>query len=144
MVRVKLVKDKTWSSEKNDYVYTEEGEFVGKEYEAFETNSIQDGKNCKRYFLDFGDGCYIADEVQVEVLDASLDYSNEEGVLKSIRENVEMQSPQWTVVKAQPKKVLLVEDGSVDIDDLEEWCDNQNFKLIVYRSGANKPEIIEI
>lgn len=37
-------------------------------------------------------------------------------------------------------RVLMVEDGSVDIDGVEEWCEEQNIKLIVYRQGANKPE----
>lgn len=40
-------------------------------------------------------------------------------------------------------KILLVEDGSVDVDDLEEWCANNGIKLVVYRQGANKPEFLE-
>lgn len=41
-------------------------------------------------------------------------------------------------------KVLLVEDGSVDIDDLDEWCSNHSIKLVVYRNGANKPEFLTV
>lgn len=37
-------------------------------------------------------------------------------------------------------KILLVEDGSVDVDDIEE---NLGIKCIVYRQGANKPEWLE-
>lgn len=140
MVRVKLVKEKNWSSSLQDYEYTEEGEYVGKEYDAFKTKRMVNDKEEIVYHLDFGDGIYFADAIQVEELDPSLDYSNEEGVLKSIRENVEMQSPQWTVVKAQPKKVLLIEDGSVNAD----YVDGLGIPCIYYRQGSPKPEIIEI
>ena len=40
------------------------------------------------------------------------------------------------------RKILLVEDGSVNEDDLEEWCKQNGIKLIVYRQGANKPEFL--
>ena len=42
--------------------------------------------------------------------------------------------------KANYDKVLLVEDGSVDVDYIEE---NLGIKCIVYRQGANKPEWLE-
>ena len=46
---------------------------------------------------------------------------------------------------AEPtKKVLLVEDGSVDVDELDAWCDQNGIKFIVYRQGANKPEFLNI
>ena len=45
--------------------------------------------------------------------------------------------------QSQQNKILLVEDGSVDIDNLEVWCEDQGIKLIVYRNGANKPEFME-
>ena len=35
-------------------------------------------------------------------------------------------------------KILLVEDGSVDVDKLEQ----DGFYCIVYRQGANKPELL--
>lgn len=37
--------------------------------------------------------------------------------------------------------ILLVEDGSVDDEDLEE-IKTLGYKVIAYRQGANKPEII--
>lgn len=40
------------------------------------------------------------------------------------------------------RKILLVEDGSVDVDELAEWCADNSIKLIVYRQGANKPEFL--
>lgn len=39
------------------------------------------------------------------------------------------------------KKVLLVEDGSVDVDYIE---NKLGIKCIVYRQGANKPEWLEL
>lgn len=44
--------------------------------------------------------------------------------------------------KPNKNKILLVEDGSVDVDDLEEWCDEQGIKLVVYRQNSNKPEFL--
>lgn len=44
------------------------------------------------------------------------------------------------------KKILLVEDGSVDIDALSEdlaQC-NPEIKIIVYRQGSPCPQIIDI
>jgi hypothetical protein len=140
MVRVKLVKEKIWSQELQDWKYTEEGVNVGKEFDAFKTKRMVDDKEVIEYHLDWGDGIYWADAVQVEELDASLDYSNEEGVLKSIREKVEMQSPQFTRVSTQPKKILLIEDGSVNAD----YVDSLDIPCIYYRQGSPKPEIIEI
>ena len=40
-------------------------------------------------------------------------------------------------------QILLVEDGSVDTDELAEWCADNGIKLIVYRPGANKPEFLQ-
>ena len=44
------------------------------------------------------------------------------------------------------KKILLVEDGSVDIDSLSKdlaQC-NPEIKIIVYRQGSPCPQIIDI
>lgn len=46
--------------------------------------------------------------------------------------------------KQQPKwKYLLVEDGSIDVDELEQFFEenNQKIKIIIYRQGSIKPEI---
>ena len=42
-------------------------------------------------------------------------------------------------------KLLCVEDGSVDVDALEEYvCDNlKGVKVVVYRQGANQPYLID-
>lgn len=41
------------------------------------------------------------------------------------------------------RKYLIVEDGSVDVDKLEEELLLDNIKLIVYRQGTNKPQFLE-
>ena len=48
--------------------------------------------------------------------------------------------PDTTTQKETKKKVLIVEDGSVDIDKLEE----DGFYVIVYRQGAKPPVFLEV
>ena len=46
--------------------------------------------------------------------------------------------------KQQQKwKYLLVEDGSIDVDELEQFFEenNQKIKIIIYRQGSIKPKI---
>ena len=40
-------------------------------------------------------------------------------------------------------KYWLIEDGSVDVDDLQQFIDENNLKIkiIVYRQGSLKPEL---
>lgn len=42
-------------------------------------------------------------------------------------------------------KFLLVEDGSVDVDELEQFFDEKDMKIkiVIYRQGAPKPELKE-
>ena len=41
--------------------------------------------------------------------------------------------------------ILMVEDGSVDIDALEKFCEEVGgIKVLVYRSGSQKPELVWI
>lgn len=42
-------------------------------------------------------------------------------------------------------KILLVEDGSIDVDGLEQFIDEHNLKikLIVYRSGSVPPRFLK-
>lgn len=42
-------------------------------------------------------------------------------------------------------KFLLVEDGSIDVDGLQQLFDEQdmNIKIVIYRQGAPKPELKE-
>lgn len=41
------------------------------------------------------------------------------------------------------KPLLLIEDGSVDFDELERKGINGNYTVIIYRQGANKPEVLK-
>lgn len=42
-------------------------------------------------------------------------------------------------------KLLLVEDGSIDIDELQQFFDEQHMKIkiVIYRMGAPKPGLKE-
>jgi hypothetical protein len=44
------------------------------------------------------------------------------------------------------KKILLIEDGSVFLKDevLVKKLEEQNIYILVYRQGANKPELIDL
>ena len=45
--------------------------------------------------------------------------------------------------KTEKWQYWLIEDGSVDVDDLQQFIDERNLKIkiIVYRQGATKPEL---
>ena len=63
---------------------------------------------------------------------------DEEATANFIRQHIESQ-PQFTVL-VKPKKLLLIEDGSVDTTKLDNW----DIPYICYRQGSVKPEIIDI
>ena len=42
------------------------------------------------------------------------------------------------------KQILLVEDGSIDIDEAEEKLQGTGMEIITYREGAQKPELINL
>ena len=46
-------------------------------------------------------------------------------------------------VKTEKWKYWLIEDGSVDVDELQQFIDENNLKIkiIVYLQGAAKPEL---
>lgn len=48
-------------------------------------------------------------------------------------------------LKKQKYKILLVEDGSVDVDDLEMFIDEHNLKIkvVIYRAGSMPPKFLE-
>ena len=45
--------------------------------------------------------------------------------------------------KTEKWKYWLIEDGSVDVDELQEFIDENNLKIkiIIYRQGSIKPEL---
>lgn len=46
-------------------------------------------------------------------------------------------------IKTQKWKYWLIEDGSVDVEDLQQFMDKNNLKIkiIIYRQGSVKPEL---
>lgn len=43
------------------------------------------------------------------------------------------------------KKILYIEDGSVDLNRIDDLCDaNPEIFVIVYRQGAMQPELVDI
>lgn len=48
-------------------------------------------------------------------------------------------------LKKQEYKFLLVEDGSVDVDDLKTFIDEHNLKIkvVIYRAGSIPPRFLE-
>jgi hypothetical protein len=48
-------------------------------------------------------------------------------------------------LKKQEYKILLVEDGSVDVDDLKMFIDEHNLKIkvVIYRAGSMPPKFLE-
>lgn len=51
-----------------------------------------------------------------------------------------------TNIKNDKWKIMLVEEGSVCCDELQEFFYNNDLKIkvVVYRCGARKPELLEI
>lgn len=45
--------------------------------------------------------------------------------------------------KTEKWKYWLIEDGSVDVDDLQQFIDENDLKIkiIIYRQGSPKPEL---
>ena len=48
-------------------------------------------------------------------------------------------------LKKQEYRILLVEDGSVDVDDLKTFFDENNLKIkvVIYRAGSMTPKFLE-
>ena len=116
MVKVKIIE--------NPYVYRKDGDkYVGNIYEAFIDNRLREG-----YCVNLLDDIWFIPKKCCEEVN--------EGVNKT-------EKYEYTATpneKTDSSKFLLVEDGSVDVDDIAE---NLGIKCIVYRQGANKPEWLE-
>lgn len=54
-------------------------------------------------------------------------------------------SKKTNITKQRKWKILLVEDGSVDVDELQKFFDEQDMKIkiVIYRQGSLKPELKE-
>lgn len=118
MVRVKLIKHPEENPNPNDPLK------IGEIYEGFEVKWSGDEQ---RYCLNVnGEFAYFASKEECEIVE-------EEPTVEVIADNCVQK------VLNGKQRILTVEDGSVDVDDLDEWCNNNNIKLIVYRNGANPP-----
>ena len=112
MVKVKIIE--------NPYIDRKDADkYVGNIYEAFIDNRFEEG-----YCVNLLDNIWFIPKKYCEEV-------NEDFKVVSQPEN-----------SSKPKydKILLVEDGSVDVDYIAE---NLDIKCIVYRQGANKPEWLE-
>lgn len=121
MVKVKLVKiDEDYMLIAND----EEKQRIRKIFEAFEINDeyAQKEKYKKIYALNIHKAIWYVPTEWCEVV--------EEETSSTI-------SKTETVQTRTAEKFLLVEDGSVDIDQIQ---DDFGINCIVYRQGAKKPE----
>ena len=137
MVKVKIIKLPEGLSEDDKYIK------LGQVYEAFELGDEECGDNFYKHFyaLNLGWGIFhIAPEAVEVVEDASFVVPPQptpeelDKILKGIKSQGVVQVPKLTT------KILLVEDGSVNEDELK----SQDIPYIVYRQGANPPFILEI
>lgn len=112
MVKVRIIKD----SEGNEYE-----QYIGQIFEAFvDKCKYPSGEFRNGYCVNFGDKIFYTPKEFCEEVEWVDNKTN-----KSCVNN----------------RVLLVEDGSVDVNYIE---DELGIKCIVYRQGANKPEWLEI
>ena len=112
MVRVKILKAGSEYEEK----------FVGGVYEAFRLES-SDGMVTYAVHVETNNLWYFCQEYCEEVSGGGCAASEEKSTDATNR-------------------VLMVEDGSVDIDALEEYCEDKGIYVLVYRQGSNKPEFL--
>ena len=103
-----------------EFITEEERQRVGKVFEALEYNNNfeKDEKYQKMYALGLEDGIWFLPTFCCKIV--------EEGII-----NNDVPQPQIN----NPHSILMVEDGSVDVDKLE----NDGFYVIVYRQGAVPP-----
>lgn len=122
MVRVKIIKLPEGISEDDEYIK------LGQVYEAFELRDEKCWDDFYKHFyaLNIGVGIFHISPENVEIIE-------EEPTVEVIADEKVQK-----VLNGKPR-ILMVEDGSVDVDALEEWCEENNIKLIVYRNGATPP-----
>lgn len=74
-----------------------------------------------------------------QIYDAFID-NFEEGYCVDLKDKIWFVPKKYCEEIIDTKRVLLVEDGSVDIDYIE---DELGIKCIIYRQGSRKPEWLE-
>lgn len=116
MVKVKIIK--------NPYVDRQDSDkYVGNIYEAFIDNRFEEG-----YCVDLLDDIWFIQKKYCEEINEGIEQNEKYEYIAIPNEKINCE------------KILLVEDGSVDVDYIEE---DLGIKCIVYRQGANKPEWLE-
>ena len=115
-MKVKVIK----LDDRYDFHSEEEKERVGKVFEALKYRNTydEDERYHDFYALGLEDGTWHIPAICCEVVEEAINEEKQE-----IKPNL-------------TNRILLVEDGSVDEEELEQL----GIKYIVYRSSANKPE----
>lgn len=56
-----------------------------------------------------------------------------------------MKNEKTKAIKKQEYKILLVEDGSINVDALEQFIGEHNLKIkvVIYRAGSMPPKFLE-
>lgn len=136
MVKVKIIK-------LPDGMKEDEWLKLGQVYEAFELRDEKCGDDFYKHFfaLNFGWGIFQIAPENVEVVeDATFIVPPQptpeelDEILKGIKSQGVVQVPKLTT------KILLVEEGSVNKDELK----SQGIPYIIYRKGTTAPFILEI
>lgn len=119
-MKVKLIK---LCERDEPYVTDEERERVGKVFEAlkYHCEYDRDERYHDMYALNLGDGIWFVPAFCCEEVEETINVSN-------------AQEPQQMRFK---NEILLVEDGSVDVDHIE---NELGISCIVYRQNSRKPE----
>lgn len=122
MVRVKIVKLPEGIRDDDPLIK------LGQVYEAFELRNEESWNDFYNHFfaLNIGIGIFDISPENVEIVE-------EEPTVEVIADEKVQK------VLNGKTRILMVEDGSVDVDDLKEWCEQNNIKLIVYKKGSVLP-----
>lgn len=113
MVKVKIIENPHVDGEDSD-------KYVGNIYEAFIDNRFEEG-----YCVNLLDNIWFIQKKYCEEINECIEQNEEYRCISTPKEKVNYD------------KILLVEDGSVDVDYIE---DELGIKCIIYRQGSNKPQ----
>ena len=135
MVKVKVVKLPNCVPEDDKYIK------LGQVYEAFELRDEECGNDFYHHFyaLNIGVGTFHISPENVEVVE-EVKYIIPDQTEEERERALKMFKDKGIIVPTPSPKILLVEDGSVNLDELNE----KDIQYIVYRKGAQPPFILEI
>ena len=135
MVKVKIIKLPENVDEDDRFIK------LGNIYEAFELRDEETSDEFYHHFfaLNLGWGIYHISPENVEVVE-EVKYIIPDQTEEERERALKMFKDKGIIVPTPSPKILLVEDGSVNLDELNE----KDIQYIVYRQGANPPFILEI